>query len=109
MSDPGLMKDVHHGQSVVDGLELHLEVFEGPVGAEIEGSLVMHRDGEQATTQAIFVIHELPPAEMLGEPFDPTAPAMISGTLYTVEDGWSLHGDFVATYCPQANAYAICE
>ena len=109
VSDPGLMKDVHHGQLLPDGLELDLGVFEAPVGEEIEGSLVFRRDGEEATTQAIFVVHELPPAEMLGEPFDPTAPAMISGTLYTVEDGWSLHGDFAATYCPQANAYAICE
>ena len=92
------------------GLELAIDIFEGPLGQEMSATAVMRADGEEAFGEAVFTIDTLPDPYELGEPFDPAAPAVVSGNVVGIQgDGWAVHGQFVAVYCPRLNEFAICE
>lgn len=110
VDDPQAMADAVPGDGPWPGLEIVIEAFEGPLGQELSTAAVMRVDGEEAYGEAVFTIDALPDPHELGEPFDPSAPAKITGNLVGIEgDGWSVHGQFVAAYCPKLNTFVICE
>jgi hypothetical protein len=110
VTDPSDIESVGPGDAPWPGLELRLDVFEGPVGEEITVTAVMRSDSEEAYGEAQITIDAMPEPHELGEPFDAAAPAYISGNVVSIaSDGWSVHGTFIAAYCPQLNQIAICE
>lgn len=84
--------------------------FEGPAGRPVVGLLAAHRDGVTDTIGGVEVVLDLlPTSQELSEPFDPQSAVVVTGSLAVDAPGWSVAGTFAARYCPDINAYVICE
>src|SRR5690606_31150942 len=110
VESPMLLEGLFPGEAPRPGLELQLEDFRGPEGQEIKAVAVMRSETEEAFGEAILTIDAMPTEAELGEPFDPSSPAIVVGNVIAVEgEGWAVHGQFGAAYCPQLNEIYICE
>lgn len=84
--------------------------FQGPVGRPVVGFLSAHRDGVTDVIGGVEVVVDLlPTSQELSEPFDPESAVVVTGSLAVDAPGWSVAGTFAARYCPDINAYVICE
>jgi len=91
-------------------VQLIFAPFEGPLGRSVMAEMTANRDGiSEQTTEALVTFHGFPTAEELGEPYEPDNAVTVAGSVTVDTEGWTVQGDFVATYCPDINQLHLCE
>jgi hypothetical protein len=109
VADPAVIDELEPYVPVDETLALHFSFFDGPTGRQTAVQLEATRDGVTEETYADVVIDTVPTVEELSEPFDPLEAVVVTGTLTSEGNGWSVAGTFAASYCPAVNVAWPCD